>query len=52
LYLHRNPGGYECPAHFVRNFPPLSEWLASLGMEWGPKSRFFPVWLEVCQLLR
>lgn len=25
LYLHRNPGGYECPAHFVRNFPPLSE---------------------------
>ena len=23
-YLHHNPGGYECPAHFVRNFPPLS----------------------------
>ena len=25
LYLENNPGGYECPAHFVRNFPPLSE---------------------------
>jgi len=25
LYLQRNPGGYECPAHFVRNFPSLSE---------------------------
>ncbi|KAK2744586.1 Peptide-methionine (S)-S-oxide reductase [Myotisia sp. PD_48] len=24
LYLHKNPGGYECPAHFVRDFPPLS----------------------------
>ena len=24
LYLDRNPGGYECPAHFVRSFPPLS----------------------------
>ena len=23
-YLHKNPGGYECPAHFVRDFPPLS----------------------------
>ena len=23
-YLDKNPGGYECPAHFVRNFPPLS----------------------------
>ncbi|PLN86247.1 peptide methionine sulfoxide reductase MsrA [Aspergillus taichungensis] len=25
LYLDKNPGGYECPAHFVRNFPPLSD---------------------------
>ncbi|KAL1999588.1 hypothetical protein VTN02DRAFT_4300 [Thermoascus thermophilus] len=25
LYLKKNPDGYECPAHFVRNFPPLSE---------------------------
>jgi len=25
LYLDNNPGGYECPAHFVRNFPPLSQ---------------------------
>jgi len=25
LYLENNPGGYECPAHFVRNFKPLSE---------------------------
>ncbi|KAJ5628996.1 hypothetical protein N7490_011224 [Penicillium lividum] len=25
LYLHKNPAGYECPAHFVRDFPPLSE---------------------------
>ncbi|KAJ5212281.1 peptide methionine sulfoxide reductase [Penicillium cinerascens] len=25
LYLNKNPSGYECPAHFVRNFPPLSE---------------------------
>ncbi|KAE8352648.1 peptide methionine sulfoxide reductase MsrA [Aspergillus coremiiformis] len=24
LYLSKNPMGYECPAHFVRNFPPLS----------------------------
>jgi len=24
LYLHKNPGGYECPAHFIREFPPLS----------------------------
>ena len=24
LYLDRNPGGYECPAHFVRKFPTLS----------------------------
>ncbi|KAI4249640.1 MAG: hypothetical protein L6R40_000429 [Gallowayella cf. fulva] len=24
LYLHKNPGGYECPAHYVRNFPSLS----------------------------
>ncbi|EER29548.1 Peptide-methionine (S)-S-oxide reductase [Coccidioides posadasii str. Silveira] len=24
LYLHKNPSGYECPAHFVRNLPPLS----------------------------
>ena len=23
LYLENNPGGYECPAHFVRNFPEL-----------------------------
>jgi peptide-methionine (S)-S-oxide reductase len=23
-YLENNPGGYECPAHHVRNFPPLS----------------------------
>jgi len=23
LYLERNPGGYECPSHFVRDFPPL-----------------------------
>ncbi|KAL6714106.1 Peptide methionine sulfoxide reductase [Lecanora helva] len=23
LYLERNPGGYECPAHFVRRFPEL-----------------------------
>ena len=22
-YLHHNPGGYECPAHFVRNLPDL-----------------------------
>lgn len=25
LYLNKNPSGYECPSHFVRNFPPLSE---------------------------
>ncbi|KAL8713331.1 MAG: hypothetical protein Q9220_002530 [cf. Caloplaca sp. 1 TL-2023] len=24
LYLHKNPGGYECPAHYVRSFPPLT----------------------------
>ncbi|KAL8850601.1 MAG: hypothetical protein Q9221_004471 [Calogaya cf. arnoldii] len=24
LYLDKNPGGYECPAHYVRKFPPLS----------------------------
>ncbi|KAL8811681.1 MAG: hypothetical protein Q9200_001617 [Gallowayella weberi] len=23
LYLHKNPGGYECPAHYVRKFPAL-----------------------------
>lgn len=23
LYLDRNPGGYECPAHYVRSFPDL-----------------------------
>ena len=23
LYLERNPGGYECPAHFLRGFPDL-----------------------------
>ena len=23
LYLDRNPGGYECPAHYVRKFPDL-----------------------------
>ncbi|UNI23256.1 Peptide-methionine (S)-S-oxide reductase [Purpureocillium takamizusanense] len=22
-YLDRNPGGYECPSHFLRSFPPL-----------------------------
>ena len=25
LYLHNNPGGYECPAHYVRSFPPLND---------------------------
>ncbi|KAJ5774303.1 Peptide methionine sulfoxide reductase MsrA [Penicillium paradoxum] len=25
LYLQNNPAGYECPAHFIRPFPPLSE---------------------------
>lgn len=24
-YLDHNPGGYECPSHYLRNFPPLSE---------------------------
>jgi len=24
LYLDKNPGGYECPSHFLRKFPPLS----------------------------
>lgn len=24
LYLDKNPMGYECPSHFIRNFPPLS----------------------------
>ncbi|KAL7272059.1 Peptide methionine sulfoxide reductase [Rhizina undulata] len=24
LYLQNTPGGYECPAHYVRSFPPLS----------------------------
>ena len=23
-YLDVNPGGYECPSHFLRSFPPLS----------------------------
>lgn len=23
-YLDNNPGGYECPSHFLRSFPPLS----------------------------
>lgn len=23
LYLDKNPGGYECPAHYVRNFGDL-----------------------------
>lgn len=23
LYLDKNPGGYECPAHYVRSFPDL-----------------------------
>ncbi|SPO02561.1 probable peptide methionine sulfoxide reductase [Cephalotrichum gorgonifer] len=23
LYLDKNPAGYECPSHFVRDFPPL-----------------------------
>jgi peptide-methionine (S)-S-oxide reductase len=23
LYLDNNPGGYECPSHFLRKFPPL-----------------------------
>ncbi|OGE57722.1 hypothetical protein PENARI_c001G01121 [Penicillium arizonense] len=25
LYLQNNPAGYECPAHFIRTFPPLSD---------------------------
>jgi peptide-methionine (S)-S-oxide reductase len=25
LYLDKNPSGYECPSHFLRAFPPLSE---------------------------
>lgn len=25
LYLDNNPGGYECPSHFLRSFPPLSD---------------------------
>jgi len=25
LYLDRNPGGYECPSHFLRKFPELSK---------------------------
>ncbi|KAJ5863727.1 uncharacterized protein N7529_005643 [Penicillium soppii] len=25
LYLQNNPMGYECPAHYIRNFPPLSD---------------------------
>lgn len=25
LYLDKNPGGYECPSHFIRKFPPLSK---------------------------
>lgn len=24
LYLDKNPTGYECPSHFIRDFPPLS----------------------------
>lgn len=24
LYLDNNPGGYECPAHYVRKFPELT----------------------------
>ena len=24
-YLDKNPSGYECPSHFLRAFPPLSE---------------------------
>lgn len=23
LYLHKNPDGYQCAAHYVRDFPPL-----------------------------
>ena len=25
LYLDNNPSGYECPSHFLRKFPALSE---------------------------
>lgn len=25
LYLDKNPGGYECPAHYLRKFPDLKE---------------------------
>ncbi|KAF2404090.1 methionine sulfoxide reductase A [Trichodelitschia bisporula] len=25
LYLDKNPSGYECPSHYLRKFPPLSE---------------------------
>ncbi|KNG44052.1 peptide methionine sulfoxide reductase [Stemphylium lycopersici] len=25
LYLDHNPGGYECPSHFLRSFPPLAD---------------------------
>jgi len=25
LYLDHNPGGYECPSHFLRKFPPLED---------------------------
>ncbi|KAF2138253.1 uncharacterized protein K452DRAFT_234491 [Aplosporella prunicola CBS 121167] len=25
LYLDKNPSGYDCPTHFVRNFPELSK---------------------------
>ncbi|CAZ80793.1 unnamed protein product [Tuber melanosporum] len=24
LYLDNNPGGYECPSHYLRTFPPLA----------------------------
>jgi peptide-methionine (S)-S-oxide reductase len=24
-YLDNNPGGYDCPTHFVRNFGPLAD---------------------------
>lgn len=23
LYLHKNPSGYQCASHHLRNFPPL-----------------------------
>lgn len=25
LYLDKNPSGYECPTHFIRKLPPLSQ---------------------------